>query len=253
MNKTIKNMTDIQALMIKIRSHPEIYAVMSRCTHMPFVYCDPETYDDEVFIYFSEEDARQGIQWLTQDGHPIQLARIGQKNKLDFFTDLYPAGVNCICVNRMLDGETKIQLEDLIRRADGDSLPAGHVRIENPQFHLTALYFTQELRKSQVPVQELSEEMKELDEELCAHFRRGKYLVALEEGKGIPILKKDGNAYLPVFTDSRDFQKFNREKKFSAAAVEYDKISQFMPKEADGVVVNPFGINVVFKIARQIV
>ena len=36
----------------KMREAEAIYVLMSDCTRMPFVVCDPETYDDEV-IYLT--------------------------------------------------------------------------------------------------------------------------------------------------------------------------------------------------------
>ncbi len=32
---------------------------MSLCTKMPYVLCDEETFDDEVLLYYTEEDAQR--------------------------------------------------------------------------------------------------------------------------------------------------------------------------------------------------
>ena len=58
-----------------------------------------------------------------------------------------PIGANCLRVNKGTQIETVVQLDELIRRPDGDHLPEGQIRIENPELHLTALYFAQEFRK----------------------------------------------------------------------------------------------------------
>ena len=47
---------DKNSVLKKLRESDAIYVLMSDCTRMPFVVCDPETYDDEVFVFFSEED-----------------------------------------------------------------------------------------------------------------------------------------------------------------------------------------------------
>ena len=49
---------------------------MSDCTRMPFVVCDPETYDDEVFIFFSEEDAMRGGQEFLKANNPLKIFNI---------------------------------------------------------------------------------------------------------------------------------------------------------------------------------
>ena len=41
-----------------LRYAKELYVIMSDYTRMPYVYCAPNTYEDEVFLYFREEDAR---------------------------------------------------------------------------------------------------------------------------------------------------------------------------------------------------
>ena len=54
-NTTVTKQETLQAL----RNPGEIYAVMSGATRMPFVVCDEETYDDEVFLYYRLEDAQE--------------------------------------------------------------------------------------------------------------------------------------------------------------------------------------------------
>ena len=46
--------------------------------------------------------------------------------------------------------------------------------IENPELHLTALYFIQKLRALGEP--KMTEELKELNEEMMAHYMRGRYI-----------------------------------------------------------------------------
>lgn len=248
MGDRIKDMVNMQEIMRKIRTGEELYAVMSLCTRMPFVYCNPETFDDEVFIYFNKEEANKGARWLLDEKNPIQLARIDKKSRLAFFTSLLPMGVNAVSVDKGLPGETEFQLDQLIRRQEEGQMPEGQIRIENPELHLTSLYFAQGLRKETGLDGELTEELKELNEELAAHFCRGKYIIAVEEGKGIVLLQKDGTFYQPVFTDIREFQKFNQEKKYGAAVIEYEKIKEILTPETEGVAVNPFGANILLKI-----
>ena len=73
---------------------------------------------------------------------------------------------------------------------------------------------------------------------MLAHFRRGKYIVAVQkEGQQIPILReKDGQMYQPLFTDIQEFNKFNKEKNLKAAIIglfESAKISGAGGKRCD--------------------
>ncbi len=239
-------------VLVQLRQRENVYVMYSKCTRMPFVLCDSETYDDEVFIFFQEADGAQEANRLNALGNPVQMVKIEKKSFLPFYSGLYPMGVNCLVVNKGTDSEIAIQLEDLVRRPENQKLPEGTVRIENREFHLTALYFMQELRRK--PHNELTEMLKELQEELLTHYSEGTFILAVREDKGIAIMKqKDGKTLLPVFTDVQEFQKFqamNRNMKFGTAMVKPEKILGFLPKDAAGVLVNPIGVNLPLKIGR---
>ena len=158
--------------------------------------------------------------------------------------------MNCLHIDQGVDGDILIQHSDLLRRKDPAEIDDGKVRVENPEFQLTALYFEQEFRKNQtIP---MSDELKETYEEMLVHFSRGKYIVPTQEEHGIPILKqKEGQAYLPLFTDLHEFQKFNREDKFKGGVVEAEKVSNLLNDEMSGVVINPFGFNLVLNLQKK--
>lgn len=160
-----------------LREAEDIYVIYSACTNMPFVYCDPETYDDEVILFDSEEEAKKQADRMLDAKIPVRLVNVKKEHRLEFFTGLFPMGVNCILV---CTGEEKVQvqLNDLVIRTAEEDLPEDEPRIENPELHLTALYFVQELRRNP---EEMTEEMDALNEEMMAHFYEGKYLVAVQE------------------------------------------------------------------------
>lgn len=250
MGESINKAGNIQETMAKIRMHSELYAVISVCTHMPFVYCDPNSYDDEIFLYFDKNDAKKGTKRLLEEKNPIQIVQIDVPSRLAFFTSLFSMGVNAICVNFGLESEISFQLDQLIRRQSPDQMPKDQIRVENPELHLTALYFAQEFKKNAEYKDVLSEELRELNEEMIAHFRRGTYIVAVDEGNKLPILQKGGVPYQPLFTDIWEFQKFNPKKKFGAMVVPFGDIKDKLSKETQGVVINPFGADIILKITN---
>ena len=252
MDGEMKRIMALQAVMHRIRHSEELYVVMSASTHMPFVSCNPETYDDEIFLYFGKDEAVRGAQWFLGKKHPIQLAGIDKESRLGFFASLFSMGVNAVTVNQSLPGELVIQLNQLVCRQDPEKM-SKRARVENPELHLTSLYFAQELAKKGKadPGGERSEELKLLDEELAAHFRRARYIIAVDEdGGGIPLVRKNGNTYQPVFTDMREFQKFNRERKYSVSLLEYDTLREILSPETAGVVINPFGVDVLLRVEK---
>ena len=244
-----KNNPQRQEVLAHLRNAKELFVIISLHTKMPFVFCDPETFDDEVLLYKTEKEAQKGGKLLLAQKDPVNIAKLENRHLLSFYSNLFTMGVNALVVNKGLEDEIHLQLGELVKRPDMDNLPDGKKWVENPQFHLTALYFMQQMRKD--PKQQMTEEMKEMQEELLVDLQRGKFLVAVEPDKGLPVLKqKDGSVFQPIFTDPDEFRKFNRENKYRTAVIEYAKIPDILAPEAKGVIVNPVGVNVPFNIAR---
>lgn len=244
-----KNNPQRQEVLAHLRNAKELFVIISLHTKMPFVFCDPETFDDEVLLYKTEKEAQKGGKLLLAQKDPVNIAKLENRHLLSFYSNLFAMGVNALAVNKGLEDEIHLQLGELVKRPDMDNLPDGKKWVENPQFHLTALYFMQQMRKD--PKQQMTEEMKEMQEELLVDLQRGKFLVAVEPDKGLPVLKqKDGSVFQPIFTDPDEFRKFNRENKYRTAVIEYAKIPDILAPEAKGVIVNPVGVNVPFNIAR---
>lgn len=244
-----KNNPQRQEVLAHLRNAKELFVIISLHTKMPFVFCDPETFDDEVLLYKTEKEAQKGGKLLLAQKDPVNIAKLENRHLLSFYSNLFTMGVNALAVNKGLEDEIHLQLGELVKRPDMDNLPDGKKWVENPQFHLTALYFMQQMRKD--PKQQMTEEMKEMQEELLVDLQRGKFLVAVEPDKGLPVLKqKDGSVFQPIFTDPDEFRKFNRENKYRTAVIEYAKIPDILAPEAKGVIVNPVGVNVPFNIVR---
>lgn len=236
-------------ILITLRDAENIYVIMSQFTNMPFVVCDKETYDDEVLLFVNEEDAKAKGKEVLEEKQPIKIMSVDKKNRLAFYTSLLPTGVNCLLLDRGKKGQTRVQLQDLIRR---QVQKGGTMIVENPQFQLTALYFMQEMRKN--PTAEMSDEIKELHEEMMIHYQEGKYIIAMKEGQGMLMMKqKNGQSFQPVFTDIQEYRKllaFHKEKDLKTVVLPAAKIPEILSAEATGVVVNPYGVNLQLKVNR---
>lgn len=243
-------MNDKTQLIQKIRTASHVYVLISLCTRQPYVVCDEETFDDEVFLYLDEEAVMQESKRLQEAQIPVRPGKLENKQLLGFFTGMYTMGVNAVVVTDA-GVKTTFQLEEIVKKRTSEQMPEGSVWIENPQLHLTALYFMQELRRK--PGQQPGEEFREIQEEMTAHFGRGRYIVAVQkEEKNVPLVKlEDGNVYQPVFTDALEFQKFNKDGKFSPAIVEAGKIPQILVGDAKGIVLNPLGVRVSLTIHKS--
>ena len=101
---------------------------------------------------------------------------------------------------------------------------------------------------------ELTEELKELHEEMMVHYQRGKYIIPVKENAGTLVMKqKNGQVFQPVFTDIQEYKKFlsmQQEKEIKSAVLPADQIQGLLAPETSGVVVNPFGVNLQLQIKR---
>lgn len=165
--KQTKEKAEKLAVMKKLSTSKELFVLMSLCTKMPFVMCDPETFDDEVFLYEKEEDIKREGQRFLDQKIPLQIAKIDNKQFLHFYSNLFTMGVNCLVFNGYMEDEYKLQLADLVNRP-GQNLKEGQIWVENPGLHLTALYFMQEVRRQKF--EKLPKELQELQEEILADY-----------------------------------------------------------------------------------
>ena len=224
-----------------LQKSQELYVIFSACTRMPFVVCDPETCDDEIFVYEKEEDIKREMKRFLDQKQPVQFAKIPISAFLNFYGSLFTMGVNCLVLNGYTEREYRVQIAELVKKP-GSNQNEKNPWIENPGFHLTTLYFSQEVRRQKLSG--LTEELKDMLNEIQAGYSRGTFLlVHTEDGKS-PLLKlANEEMYQPVFTDLYELQKFNRNTEFKAAkAFAATVIPEILAKEARGVIVNPMGV-----------
>jgi hypothetical protein len=111
------------------------------------------------------------------------------------------------------------------------------------------MYLMQEMHRSIGP--EMPENVKELQEEMMAHYKKGTFIVGVQEDNQVPLLRQpDGSLYQPIFTDMIEFTRFAQGKKMKTAAIPADKIPEILIPDAKGVAINPFGVNVRLDITK---
>ncbi len=93
----------------------KIFVIFSARTRMPYVVCDPETFDDQIYLYLKEEDAQAEAKRLLESGEPVSVFVLTTKGFLAFYMNLYFMGVNCIVAGYHTDSCYSIQLTDFVR------------------------------------------------------------------------------------------------------------------------------------------
>lgn len=242
-------------LIRSIQKKEEMIVAHCAYTNMPFVICDPESFNDQVWIFDTKEQLQEFAKQYTDRKILLKGVKYPNKAFLSFFSMLFTIGVNeLVFVSE--GGKELLALEELVRRPDFSKLPKEQQPVTNPELQLTGLYFMQEAAR---PVPNEEKNITELEEELAANLFKAKYIVPIEMLEGpesdleklkqkkyrLPILKnKDGDILQPLFTDPNELAKFNREKKFRALVMPFSNLAKLLIKDSKGFLLNPAGFHI---------
>lgn len=243
---------------LKIQKLEAAYVLFSARTKQPYVICDEESYNDQIWMYTAEEPAKAEAVKYRDQKIQLVIAKIEKDQLLGFLSGLYMLGINEVVFNDETES-VKIPLDQIVIPPDYSKLPENQRPISNPQMQLTGIYFIQELAR-QVPMEE-KKNIRDLEEEMAANLMRSRFLIAIEvdgetpkpDGSNVkfPCVKtKEDTMYQPIFTDMREFQKFNAAKKYKASLLTFDGVSKMIGNNVTGIVVNPHGINIVIPKAN---
>ena len=248
---------DKRFLIKSVQKKNEMIVAYCAYTNMPFVICDPESYNDQVWIFDNEPLLQEFAKEYTQKKILLKGIKYENKNFLGFFSMLYQIGVNEL-VFVTEGGKEYLNLEEVVKKPDFSRLPKEKQPVTNPQLQLTGLYFMQEASRP-IPNEEKTS-LRDLEEELAVNLVKARYIIPIEMLEGpendveklknkkyrLPILKnKQEEALQPLFTDPVEFAKFNRENKFKALAMPFNQLAKLAVKDAKGFILNPGGFHLV--------
>lgn len=229
----------------------KIYIIFSRLTHLPYVECNGETFDDEVFLFTEEADALERAKELSAEKQPAIAVKAGQKDILKLFADLYIYGITRLVITDGQDVLT-MQLSEVVRRPALSQLPENKRPLENPELQLSMMYYLQESRKGVENAD--MDRLSELEEEMAVNLIRAKYLIPIKEvevdgRKATQLLlmkTKSGEAMAPIFTDAVEYNRFKKDQELKAAVTDFEKLAQMpLPAEVKGYMLNPVGVSLV--------
>lgn len=224
-----------------------IYVIFSRLTNLPYVECNGETFDDEVFLYADEAAAIEQAKILSASKQPAAILKVEKKNILKLFADFYVYGITRLVIREGKD-ELRLPLSQLLRRPRLDKLPPKQRPLENPGLQMSMIYYLQEARKAGADLN--SDFISELEEEMAVNLIRAKYLLPIKEvemdGKKMTQIlmmkNKDGEVMVPVFTDGVEYNRFQKDQGMKAAVTDFEKLAEVpMPGEVKGFLLNPAG------------
>ena len=243
----------------KLQKLEEAWAVFSPLTRLPYVACDPETFDDQIYLFAEEEACREFIKNLGEEKIPASVLKIPQAQLNGFLNSFYALDVNAVLFQDG-SGQSAIGVEELVKRPDMEKLAASKIPVMNPALTLTMIYFLQELRR---PVQHDMAKLHELEEEMIVNLVKSSFILGIEtindeentdpekvniKNVRIPFVKtKEGDIYQPLYSDFSEFRKYTARnpKKQRMSVLSLRQLPQFLVKESKGYVLNPAGVNLV--------
>ena len=242
----------------KLRKKESILVAFCGFTGMPLVVCDPDTFDDQIWVFDNEQQLKEFAKPYLEKKVLINGSKIMNKDFLNFFSSLYFIGVNqLVCVNGT-EENVRIELSELVNPPDYSKMKPESRPIMNPGLQLTGIYFMQEAAR---PVDnEEKPDLRDLEEEFSSNIVRSKFLlpIVLQDGPGTiadklrqkkyqtPAVKtKDGSVYQPIFSDQTELQKFARGKQMMALTLPFAALEKGLPANTKGYMLNPAGYHAV--------
>lgn len=231
----------------ELRNRDTVFVAYSQATRLPFVKCDEESFNDQAWIFASEENIKEFGKKCLEDKNILMGMRYEKKDYPRLYGILYAIGVNSVV---WTDGEESLEVElsDIAQQADMSKIEENKRPLLNPTLQLSGIYFMQELRR---PVEkEQHKNMREMEEELLVNLRKSEYLVAMDVNPedpqkiSVPYLKNKKDEILqPAFTDVMEYEKFAKGKKLRVAKVPFAKLKDLLMEQATAFVINPMGFN----------
>ena len=196
----------------ELQTREEVFVAYSQATKLPYVKCDEETFNDQAWIFSTEEGIKAFGKKMVENKVLLMGMKFTKKDYPRLYGTFYAIGVNTVV---WVDGEDQIEVDlpEIAKQADMSQIEPAKRPLLNPTLELSGIYFMQELRR---PV-EKDQHGKNKKEEILQ----------------------------PVFTDVMELEKFTRGQKLRIAKVPFAKLPELMIEKAMAYAVNPLGFNLV--------
>ena len=242
----------------------EAWAIRSGLTNMPYVHCDPQTVNDRVYLFADKaqaerfcagQPAEQRLSVLPLETVPVKGAQGGTVSRVrGFLAQLPTLDVDVVFYTPQNGEGRECYVEDILPPGFSGKLMGN--KMYNPLLQLTGIFFCQEARlprEAQDP-----EELRLAEEEFSANLVKSTLFLALlppekpQPGQTqvplsqcrFPVAKnKKGEAFMPVFTDITELQKYSAGQPLAAMRVGFTRLHNYFLENAKCYLLNPMGIS----------
>ena len=242
---------DYAFVLKKLRSLKEIHVPYAVATNMPFVTCDEETFNDQIWLFTSVEAVKEFAKKYEEKKILFKGVCVKQESMQAFYMDLHAMGVNEVV---FCDGgvEHKLELHKMVQIPDFKKLPIQQRPLMNPELQLSTVYFFQEVRRQGVEPD--AERLESLAEEMYANLAKARFLLPVQvmptdDKKGtinLPyITDKNGNKFQPIFSDHTQYMKHVKKNKLDhntrVLMLGISDLQKYVVPDAQGYMLDPDG------------
>ena len=125
----------------ELQNRETVFVAYSQATKLPYVKCDEETYNDQAWIFSTEEGIKEFGKKMIEDKILLMGMRFSKKDYPRLYGTFYAIGVNTVV---WVDGEDKIEIDlpDIAKQADMSKIgrPRDHFSIRHLNFPVFILY-----------------------------------------------------------------------------------------------------------------
>ena len=253
---------DNKFLIKKVLQRDSFLACFCASTRMPFLYCDPVSYADQVWVFADEEGLKEFRERFAGKKILLQGVQIKKEQFTGFFGSLLHIGVTEIVFTQN-GASCPIPIDQFVTFKDMSNIPEALRPLENPQLMLTGIYMMQEVSR-QVPVQE-KEDLNDLQEEFFVNLARSRFLIPVQVKSGagsvaekmqkkefayVELTMKNGDRYRPLFADNMELQRFlqQQKKQFQVITMPFAGLKGALTSGEKGYLLNPAGCQIALQI-----
>ena len=122
----------------ELQNRETVFVAYSQATKLPYVKCDEETYNDQAWIFSTEEGIKEFGKKMIEDKILLMGMKYEKKDYPRFYGTLYAIGVNSVV---WVDGENQIEVEltRIARQADFSQLEPKKQPLFNSTLQLSIL------------------------------------------------------------------------------------------------------------------
>ena len=198
-----------------------VYVLFSRVTSLPYVECDEDTFDDQIFIFTDEQRVKDKIDMYAKDQIMLMPVKVTGPQLKPFLSGLFAIGINYLVVEDE-GAPIRIELEKAAQKPDIEKMKKEQIPGVNPELQLSSIYLLQESARRIERTAEEKKALHDLEEEMAANLIRSKLILAddISDIRGpvnaaamknpnnlkkikIPMVKsQNDDLFRPVYTDA---------------------------------------------------